>query len=123
MEAGYATVLGKMENLGPGGSVKDRIALAMVEDAEERGVLRDDSTIVEATSGNSGAALAMVAAVRGYKLVIFMPENAPIDRRRLLARFGADVRLTPRLLGDGRLTDRRRGLCEVESRFRFHGRI
>ena len=106
VEAGYATVLGKMENLGPGGSVKDRIALAMVEDAEERGVLRDDSTIVEATSGNSGAALAMVAAVRGYKLVIFMPENAPIDRRRLLARFGADVRLTPAYLGmEGSQTD------------------
>ena len=99
VEAGYATVLAKLEGLGPGGSVKDRIALAMVEDAEERGVLQRDSTIVEATSGNSGTSLAMVAAVRGYKLVVFMPENAPIERRRLLARFGADVQTTPAYLG------------------------
>ena len=92
---GSAQVLGKMESLNPSGSVKDRIALAMVEEAEAQGVLRSGYTIVEATSGNSGVALALVAAVRGYKLVIFMPENAPAERRRVLARYGVEVRLTP----------------------------
>ena len=92
---GYAHVLGKMEALNPGGSVKDRIALAMVEDAEAQGILAPGRTLVEATSGNSGVSLAMVAAAKGYQLVIFMPENAPADRRRLLTRYGADVRLTP----------------------------
>lgn len=95
---GYAQVLGKMEGLNPGGSVKDRIALAMVEDAEAKGILAPGRTIVEATSGNSGVSLALVAAAKGYKLVIFMPENAPADRRRLLTRYGADVRLTPAYL-------------------------
>ena len=90
-----ARLLGKMENLNPGGSVKDRIALAMVEDAEARGLLKPGCTIVEASSGNSGVALAMVAAAKGYRLVIFMPENAPSQRRRLLARYGVDVQLTP----------------------------
>ncbi len=95
VESGYAQILAKMESLNPGGSVKDRIALAMVEDAEARGTLRPGFTIVEATSGNTGVALAMVAAARGYKLVIFMPENAPSERRRLLSRYGVEVRLTP----------------------------
>lgn len=98
VEEGYAQVLGKLESLNPGGSVKDRIALAMVQDAEERGVLLPGYTIVEATSGNSGIALAMVAAARGYKLVVFMPENAPVERRRLLSRYDVDIRLTPAYL-------------------------
>ena len=98
-KAGYAQVLGKMEALNPGGSVKDRIVLAMVDDAEAQGILRPGHTIVEATSGNSGIALAMVAAAKAYKLVIIMPENAPADRRRLLSRYGVDVRLTPAHLG------------------------
>ena len=92
---GYAQVLGKMESLNPAGSIKDRIALAMVEKAEAEGVLSPDSTIVEATSGNSALALAMVASAKRYKLVVFMPENAPAERRRLLARYGVEVRLTP----------------------------
>ena len=92
---GGAQVLGKMEALNPGGSVKDRIALAMVEDAEEQGSLHPGDTIVEASSGNTGVSLAMVAAAKGYKLVIFMPENAPSERRRLLARYGVQVKLTP----------------------------
>ncbi len=96
---GYAQVLGKMESLNPGGSVKDRVALAMVEEAEAQGVLHPGYTIVEATSGNSGASLAMVAAAKGYKLIVFMPENAPAERRRLLVRYGAEVRLTPTYLG------------------------
>ena len=94
-EEGCAQILGKMESLNPGGSVKDRIAVAMVEQAEVEGALSPGHTIVEATSGNSGVALAMVAAARGYKLVIFMPENAPIERRRLLTRYGVEIRLTP----------------------------
>ena len=98
VEEGYAQVLGKMENLNPSGSLKDRIALAMVRDAEERGILLPGYTIVEATSGNSGIALAMVAAARGYKLVVFMPENSPVERRRLLSRYGVDIRLTPAYL-------------------------
>ena len=98
-DSGYADVLGKMEGLNPGGSVKDRIALAMVEDAEARGILAPGNTIVEATSGNGGVSLALVAAAKGYGLVIFMPENAPADRRRLLTRYGAEVRLTPAYLG------------------------
>ena len=98
VEEGYAQVLCKMENLNPGGSIKDRIALAMVRDAEDRGILLPGRTIVEATSGNSGIALAMVAAARGYKLVVFMPENSPAERRRLLSRYGVDIRLTPAYL-------------------------
>ena len=99
VKAGYAQVLGKMEGLNPGGSVKDRVALAMVKEAEEDGTLHPGGTIIQATSGNSGSALAMVAAAKGYKLVIFMPENAPAERRRLLTRYGAEVRLTPAYLG------------------------
>jgi cysteine synthase A len=91
----HALVLGKMEGLNPAGSVKDRIALAMVEAAEQEKRLGPSGIIVGVTSGNTGVSLAMVAAVRGYKLVIFMPENAPVERRRLLARYGVDVRLTP----------------------------
>jgi cysteine synthase A len=99
VEDGYAQVLGKMESLNPSGSVKDRIARAMVEDAEAQGILRPGFTIVEATSGNSGSALAMVAAAKGYDVVIFMPENAPPERRRALHRYGAEVRLTPAQMG------------------------
>jgi cysteine synthase A len=98
---GHARVLGKMECLNPAGSVKDRIALAMVESAEREGRLGPGDIIVGVTSGNTGVSLAMVAAVRGYRLVIFMPENAPAERRRLLARYGADVRLTPAYQGMG----------------------
>ena len=98
VEEGYAQVLVKMESLNPGGSLKDRIAVAMVRDAEKRGILLPGCTIVEATSGNSGIALAMVAAARGYKLIVFMPENAPVERRRLLSRYGVDIRLTPAYL-------------------------
>ena len=99
VKEGDARLLGKMESLNPGGSVKDRIALAIVDDAEREGILRPGHTMVGATSGNSGVALAMVAAAKGYNLVIFMPENSPTERRRLLARFGVEVRLTPSYAG------------------------
>ena len=81
---GWATVLGKLESLNPGGSVKDRIALAMVEEAERAGRLRPGDTIVEPTSGNTGVGLAMVAAVKGYRLILTMPEDMSLERRTLL---------------------------------------
>ncbi len=96
---GDATVLGKMENLNPGGSVKDRIALSMIEEAERAGVLKPGATIVEPTSGNTGIGLALVAAVKGYRLVLTMPEDMSVERRRLLERFGAEILLTPAIEG------------------------
>ncbi|MBF6600318.1 MAG: cysteine synthase A [Dehalococcoidia bacterium] len=96
---GAAEVLGKMESLNPGGSVKDRIALSMIEAAEQAGQLKPGDTIVEPTSGNTGIGLAMVAAVKGYKLVLTMPEDMSVERRRLLTRFGAQLILTPAIEG------------------------
>ncbi len=92
--AGSAAVLVKLENHNPSGSVKDRVALALVEEAEARGQITPGGHLVYATSGNSGVALAMVAAAKGYRLTIFMPSNAPLNHRRLLQRYGVDVQLT-----------------------------
>ena len=86
----------KSERANPGGSIKDRIALAMVEDAEARGVLEPGATIIEPTSGNTGVGLAMVAAAKGYKLILVMPESMSIERRRLMAAYGATFELTPK---------------------------
>jgi cysteine synthase A len=97
--AGGAELLGKMESLNPAGSVKDRIALAMIEAAETAGLLKPGDTIVEPTSGNTGIGLAMVAAVKGYKLILTMPEDMSVERRRLLTRFGAQLVLTPAIEG------------------------
>src|SRR3954454_21984806 len=97
--AGGARVLAKMESLNPGGSVKDRIAVAMIEEAEQAGTLKPGATIVEPTSGNTGIGLAMVAAARGYRLILTMPEDMSLERRQLLARFGADLHLTPAIEG------------------------
>ena len=88
-------VLAKCEHLNPGGSVKDRIALAIVDDAERRGVLRRGATLVEATAGNTGMGLALVAAVRGYELACVMPEKMSVDKRTALAALGAQVIMTP----------------------------
>src|SRR5947207_5024717 len=96
---GHAEILAKIESRNPGGSVKDRIALAMIEDAEERGALKPGATIVEPTSGNTGIGLAMVAAVKGYKLILTMPDDMSIERRKLLQRFGAQLVLTPAIEG------------------------
>src|SRR5438270_603567 len=93
------TVLGKLEAANPGGSVKDRIALAMVEAAEREGRLTPGMTLVEPTSGNTGIGLALVAAVKGYRLVLTMPEDMSVERRRLLARLGAEFHLTPAIEG------------------------
>src|SRR5690242_14390178 len=89
----------KSERSNPGGSIKDRIAMAMVEDAERRGELKPGGTIIEPTSGNTGIGLAMVAAVKGYKLVLVMPDSMSIERRRLMLAYGATFDLTPREKG------------------------
>jgi cysteine synthase A len=89
----------KSERANPGGSIKDRIALSMIEDAERRGMLKPGGTIVEPTSGNTGIGLAMVAAVKGYKLVLVMPDSMSIERRRLMLAYGASFVLTPREKG------------------------
>jgi len=94
-----ATVLAKVESLNPAGSVKDRIAYAMVDDAERRGVLKAGATVVEPTSGNTGVGLAMVCAVRGYRLILTMPDDMSVERQRLFARYGAEIHLTPAIEG------------------------
>ncbi|SIT94637.1 cysteine synthase A [Pontibacter indicus] len=107
-----AEVWMKMERANPGGSIKDRIALAMVEDAETKGLLKKDSVIIEPTSGNTGVGLAMVAAVKGYHLILVMPESMSIERRRLMAAYGAKLELTPREKGMKGAIERARELLE-----------
>lgn len=92
-------VWSKLERANPGGSIKDRIALSMIEDAEQKGILKKDSIIIEPTSGNTGIGLAIVAAVKGYKLVLVMPESMSVERRRLMSVYGASFELTPREKG------------------------
>jgi cysteine synthase len=93
------SVWAKLERQNPGGSIKDRIALAMIEDAEARGELKPGSVIVEPTSGNTGIGLALVAAVKGYRVILVMPESMSIERRKLMQLYGAELDLTPRELG------------------------
>ena len=93
---GLATpIVAKLEYFNPGGSVKDRIALAMIEDAEAKGLLQPGATIIEPTSGNTGVGLALVSAVKGYHLILTMPETMSVERRNLVRAYGAEVRLTP----------------------------
>lgn len=95
LNKGGAKVLVKVEFFNPGGSVKDRIALAMIEDAEKKGVLKPGGTIIEPTSGNTGVGLALVSAVKGYHLILTMPDTMSIERRKLAAAYGAEIVLTP----------------------------
>ncbi|RAU82210.1 cysteine synthase A [Pontibacter arcticus] len=94
-----AEVWMKLERSNPGGSIKDRIALSMIEAAESKGILKKDSVIIEPTSGNTGVGLAMVAAVKGYQVILVMPESMSIERRRLMIAYGAKLELTPREKG------------------------
>lgn len=106
----------KLEKANPGGSIKDRIGLSMVEDAEERGILKEGRVIVEPTSGNTGVGLAIVAAVKGYRLILVMPESMTVERRRLLAAYGAQFELTPREKGMRGAIDRAKELvAETEN--------
>jgi cysteine synthase A len=99
VKEGWAEVVAKVESFNPAGSVKDRIALSMIEAAEREGRLKPGETIVEPTSGNTGIGLAMVAAVKGYRLIVTMPEDMSLARRDLLARYGVEVILTPAIEG------------------------
>src|SRR3546814_539295 len=103
----------KSERANPGGSIKDRIALAMVEDAERSGALKPGGTIIEPTSGNTGIGLAMVAAVKGYRLVLVMPESMSLERRRLMLAYGASFDLTPREKGMKGAIERANELIEA----------
>lgn len=101
----------KLERANPGGSIKDRIALSMIEDAEARGVLQPDSVIVEPTFGNTGIGLAMVAAVRGYKLILTMPDSMSVEQVRLMEAYGAICELTPRVDGVKGTIARAKAIC------------
>ena len=98
-EALYANVLAKLEAFNPGGSAKDRVALAMIRDAEDRGLLKEGSVIIEPTSGNTGIGLACIASVRGYRAIIVMPDSMSQERQKLMKGYGAELVLTPGALG------------------------
>ncbi|MDR3541503.1 MAG: cysteine synthase A [Desulfosporosinus sp.] len=118
IKPGMANVYVKVEYFNPGGSVKDRIALGMIRDAEERGVLQPGGTIVEPTSGNTGIGLAMIAAARGYRLIVVLPDSMSVERRMLMAAYGAEFVLTPGAEGmNGAIEEAKRLLRENPAYF------
>ena len=113
VKPGMANVFVKVESFNPGGSIKDRIALGMIRDAEERGALRSGGTIIEPTSGNTGIGLAMIAAARGYRLIVVMPDTMSVERRMLMAAYGAEFVLTPGAEGmNGAIKEAKRLVAE-----------
>ena len=113
-----ARILAKLESFNPGGSVKDRVAKAMIDEAEGRGLLKPGSTVIEPTSGNTGIGLALIAAVRGYRAIIVMPDSMSVERRKLMAAYGAEVVLTPGMLGmTGAIAKARELAAEIEGSF------
>lgn len=113
-----ATIIAKLEYFNPGGSVKDRIAYGMIKDAEDRGLINQNTTIIEPTSGNTGIGLAWVAAAKGYKLIITMPETFSIERRKLMAALGAEIVLTPGAEGmPGAIKKAQELASEIENSF------
>lgn len=118
LNRGGARLLAKLEGFNPGGSAKDRVALAMVEAAENAGLLRPGDTIIEPTSGNTGVGLALVAAVRGYKMILTMPDTMSVERRRLAAAYGARIVLTPGDAGmQGAIAEAERLHAEIPGSF------
>lgn len=112
-----ALVVAKVESFNPGGSVKDRIGLAMIEEGEAQGTVRQDSILIEATSGNTGIALAMAAAAKGYRLVLVMPDTMSVERRQILRAYGADLELTPGAQGMKGAIARAEELVASDSRY------
>lgn len=111
-KTGYAEIIGKDEAFNPGSSVKDRIALAMIEDAEKNGKLIAESTIIEPTSGNTGIGLALIAAIKGYRIILTMPESMSIERRKLLISLGAEIVLTDSNRGMQGAVEQAKILCD-----------